>query len=765
MSPTTAFRAQVPRSGPMPINLSYRLGRDLGQSLAEIVEGDKPLALILVTLDSFTLFNRLYGDEAAGQVLEILEDLVRRLGPDTMAGARLLALDKSDPGSMVAVLENSPKVVGQLMERCLMLRAALRQQLNQQMVRLTGQSLTLNLGFAPVDVSDAERLPDLIYRALHDARQVAEGTLDAAGLDLLAEFRQLLEKPLLRAVYEPIVDITNGQVLGWESLARGPENEYFRSPQVMFDFAEEVGALFDLESTCREQAICGLGGLQSSQKLFLNIHPKTLSDPNFRSGNTLRLLAEHGLGPRDVVFEITERHSIRDFSLFNRALHHYRSQGFGVAIDDMGTGYSGLMRIARLRPDYLKVDMSLVRGIDSNPMQRALMETLVTFADKVGATLIAEGIETPTELSSLVSMGVRFGQGYYLAKPGNPKPFPQVTLGSQARAPQGSIQHSSHQSLLMRSLAQKAPMVSSSSLVRELKDLLDCDPISSCLVVDDGKVSGLVMSHSLDRLLGTRFGTSIYLDRSVKLVMDNQPLIVDANTPVQQAAEKAMNRDKFKLYDHVVVIDQDSVLGVASVQHMLDALAKVQVEMAKGANPLTGLPGNVALEQEIERRSNLEEPASFIYVDLDNFKTFNDTYGFQEGDRMIRMVADMLRWAVRRHGNGGDMVGHVGGDDYVVITTPEKSERICRAMVRCCARLLPKLYNAEHQEAGFIEAKGRDGKPGRFPLVSVSLGIVDCAGGACGLQHVGQRAADVKKWAKSKPGNVWVRDRRKACAA
>ena len=762
MPSTTALRAPVSKFGPMPINLSYRLGRDFGQSLAEIVEGDKPLALILVTLDSFTLFNRLYGDEAAGQVLEMLEDLLRHLGPATLTGSRLVALDKSDPGSMVAVLENSPKVVSHLMERCLLLRAALRQQLNQQMVRLTGQSLTLNLGFAPVEVTDAERLPDLVYRAMHDARQVAEGSLDACGLDLLAEFRQLVEKPLLRAVYEPIVDITNGDVLGWESLARGPENEYFRSPQVMFDFAEEVGALFDLESTCREQAICGLGTLQSTQKLFLNIHPKTLSDPNFQSGNTLRLLAEYGLGPRDVVFEITERHSIRDFSLFNRALHHYRSQGFGVAIDDMGTGYSGLMRIARLRPDYLKVDMSLVRGIDSNPMQRALMETLVTFADKVGATLIAEGIETSTELSSLVSMGVRYGQGYYLAKADNPKPYPQVSLGAHPRASLGAAASGSQSSLLMRGLAQKAPMVNSNTPVRRLKDLLDCDPISSCLVVDEGKVMGLVMSHSLDRLLGTRFGTSIYYDRSVKLVMDNQPLVVDAGTPVQQAAEKAMNRDKFKLYDHVVVIDQGEVMGVASVQHMLDALAKVQVEMAKGANPLTGLPGNVALEQEIERRSNAGEPASFIYVDLDNFKTYNDTYGFQEGDRMIRLVADMLRWAARRHGNQSDMVGHVGGDDYVVITTPERAERICRAVVRCCTRLLPRLYTREHREDGYIEAKGRDGKPGRFPLVSVSLGIVDCTT-SCGLLHVGQRAAEVKKWAKSKPGNVWVRDRRQLC--
>ena len=176
-----------------------------------------------------------------------------------------------------------------------------------------------------------------------------------------------------------------------------------------------------------------------------------------------------------------------------------------------------------------------------------------------------------------------------------------------------------------------------------------------------------------------------------------------------------MNRDRFKLYDHVVVIDQGAVLGVASVQHMLDALARVQVEMAKGANPLTGLPGNVALEQEIERRGNAGEPVSFIYVDLDNFKTYNDTYGFQEGDRMIRLVADMLRWAARRHGNHGDMVAHVGGDDYVVISTPDRAERICLAMVRCCARLLPKALHRRASRGRVHRGQGQGRKAGPLP--------------------------------------------------
>jgi EAL domain-containing protein (putative c-di-GMP-specific phosphodiesterase class I) len=227
-------------------------------------------------------------------------------------------------------------------------------------------------------------------------------------------------------VYQPIVDLRLGEVLGWEALARGPRDHYFRSPQMLFDFAEEVGWVFRLERVCREQAFAGLGALAHRQKLFVNIHPQTLGDPNFRPGETRQILERYGLRPHNVVFEITERHPIKDFTLFHRTLDHYRSQGYLVAIDDVGTGYSGLHSLAKVRPDFIKVDMGLIRGIDANPVQRALLETLVTFADKIGCSIVAEGIETETELTSIVDMGVHFGQGYFLARPSRPKPHPSL---------------------------------------------------------------------------------------------------------------------------------------------------------------------------------------------------------------------------------------------------------------------------------------------------------------------------------------------------
>lgn len=714
------------------------------------------MGLLWVRISGYSLFEKLYGQEISSGVFNHLHRSLIAALDDHLPGPGLRFVDRAEPGAFIILFE-AEYGLDDMADLSLRLRLAVKSLLNQEVVKQTGQSLDLEVGYAMLPLNGSRNLEHLLFNALSDARQVAEGTLDTAKLSLMSEFHEVVETPLLKAVYQPIVDLRNGHVLGWESLARGPAEGNFRSPTLMFDFAEEVGSVFALERCCREQAMAGLGGLEPGQKLFLNIHPQTLGDPSFKSGETLRLLERHGLKPYNVVFEITERHNVKDFTLFYRTLEHYRSQGYQVAIDDVGTGYSGLSRLAAVRPDYIKVDMSLVRGIDANPVQRSLIETLVAFCQKIGCDIICEGIETETELSSLQSMGVDYGQGYLLARPAAPKPHPQLRI-PLSRGVNGHARDWKC-SIPLSELNEPAPTVAPDALTRDVKNLLDSQPISGVVVVEGGKPLGLVMSHHLDRQLGTYFGTSLYYERSVSRLMDTTPLMADGSQPVEQVAKQAMCRDRFKLYDHIIVTKDGYLSGLVSVQKMLDALARVQVEMAKGMSPLTGLPGNVALEREIQRRCQNSLPASFIYCDLDHFKVYNDLYGFEAGDRMILLISRILVWAARRHGGNESFVGHVGGDDFVVVTPEEKAERTAKAVVRCFSRLVGGLYSAEDRAKGYVTAVGRQGHREKFPLVSVSLGIVDCHG-ACDLGQIGWRAAEVKKYAKSRAGNVYVRDRR-----
>ncbi len=243
---------------------------------------------------------------------------------------------------------------------------------------------------------------------------------DVSDTEQFREFQEILLTNNLHAVYQPIVSLATADTLGWEALTRGPANSYFTSPVNLFTYAEKHGQLYTLERTCRKLALRDMPPLQPKQKLFINIDPQTINDPNFVKGETRAILESLGLTPANVVLELTERRSIQDFTTFRKSLKHYRDQGYLIAIDDAGAGYSSLQSIVELHPEYIKMDMSLVRNVDSDTVKKALLETFVTFAQKVNCKIIAEGIETPQELETLIKLGITLGQGYLLAHPSSP---------------------------------------------------------------------------------------------------------------------------------------------------------------------------------------------------------------------------------------------------------------------------------------------------------------------------------------------------------
>lgn len=716
--------------------------------------------LFYFEIDNYAIFRSLLGADVGQALLGLMERELAGMAEEFLSDCALRFQERLEPGSFLILCAAPESCRDRLSTALAAFRLHLKGTLKRESLRLSGQVLDVLTGCARVTMPLRGSLEGAIYSALCDAQRTARGQLDGSKLTLLGEFRELIDGQRLGAVYQPIVNLSSGAIDAWEALTRGPKDSHFHSPSVLFDFAEEVGQVFHLERACREAAIRGMGSLGPEQKLFLNIHPRTLVSPDFSPGETLGLLEKHGMAPRQVVFEITERHCVKDFTLFHRTLEHYRGQGYQVAVDDVGTGYSGLWSIAEIRPDYLKIDMSLVRNVDTNPVKRALLETFVAFADKIGCRLIAEGVETPGELSTLMHLGVHYGQGYHLARPDQPKPMNIAALPRRgmSRGVLASLELKC--SLPLRDVTEPAQAVKPDSPVHEVRQLLHGSEAISAVVVVDGELPlGLVMSHHLDRALSTPYGLSLYSHRDVTRIMDSAPLTAEVDAPVEVVARKAMSREKFKIYDHIIVTERGRYVGIASVQRLLDTLALVQVEMAKGANPLTGLPGNVNIERELEARSAAGATFSIVYADLDNFKAFNDTYGFPEGDNVILLLSRIMTWAMRRHGASGDFLGHVGGDDFVLVTRPEKAERICKAVARCFGRHVRRHYPRGDRERGFVTARDRSGRITDFPLVSVSLAIVDCLG-QCSLDSIGLRAAEMKKFVKTMPGNSWARDRR-----
>lgn len=214
-------------------------------------------------------------------------------------------------------------------------------------------------------------------------------------------------------------------VLGFEGLTRGPIQSRFQSPLQLFKYAEEYGSLYTLEKTARELAFENSSTILSKdEKLFINLSPQVIYDPSFTPGHTISLLKQYKLSPQNIVFEITERSAIEDFSAFTKVLHHYRDQGFQIAVDDAGAGYSSLQAISEIQPDYIKVDRSLISKIHENNVKKHILDAFVTFAKKMDSIIIAEGIELEEELEAVIQLGIDCGQGYYISRPS----FPVVSI-------------------------------------------------------------------------------------------------------------------------------------------------------------------------------------------------------------------------------------------------------------------------------------------------------------------------------------------------
>jgi diguanylate cyclase (GGDEF)-like protein len=180
-------------------------------------------------------------------------------------------------------------------------------------------------------------------------------------------------------------------------------------------------------------------------------------------------------------------------------------------------------------------------------------------------------------------------------------------------------------------------------------------------------------------------------------------------------------------------------------------------ERAAGANPSTRLPGNIAIERTLRHRIEQSAPFAVCYADIDNFKAYNDTYSFLKGDAVIQQTAHVLLQAIERYGNHDDFVGHIGGDDFVVITTPDRAEQICAHAIGSFDLLAALFYDAATRERGYIDAHDRQGRPMRFPFVSLSIGIVSTAlHPIAHVAEVAQRSVEPKKRAKELLGSVYV---------
>ena len=214
-----------------------------------------------------------------------------------------------------------------------------------------------------------------------------------------------------------MVDLRSGEVLGYEAFSRGPKNSPLETPRAMFAMSNRIGVSSDLDSICRDAALRASADVAEQGKIFLNVLPENIDELGGKGGKLLALLHALSLDAGDVVLEFSERAADEDADAFISKLEHLKKVGFQVALDDVGTGFASQAILESVRPDYLKLDVSLVRNINDNLIKQELLHSLVRIAGRIDAAVIAEGIETEEEAATLLQAGTRYGQGYLFALP------------------------------------------------------------------------------------------------------------------------------------------------------------------------------------------------------------------------------------------------------------------------------------------------------------------------------------------------------------
>jgi EAL domain-containing protein (putative c-di-GMP-specific phosphodiesterase class I) len=274
------------------------------------------------------------------------------------------------------------------------------------------------IGSSSIVFDPKVRVERLIYRALHEARGEAYARSAKAETRVAESLRRIISNSEITAVFQPIFELPTMEILAFEALSRGPAGSGFEDGESLFGFAERSNLLLPLERACRRRILEDAGPIPASQLLFINLSPAAASDNEFLEGAFEKLVREKNFEPSRIVLEITERTYALNQQLFTDVLSELRREGFQIAVDDMGTGYSSFSSLAEIAPNYIKFDSVFVHEIHRHRIKRDLLDAMLSFAQKTGTHVIAEGIETQEELDTLLDLGVPFGQGFLLARPG-----------------------------------------------------------------------------------------------------------------------------------------------------------------------------------------------------------------------------------------------------------------------------------------------------------------------------------------------------------
>lgn len=562
----------------------------------------------------------------------------------------------------------------------------------------------------------------------------------------------------LGVALQPIVDINTGETVAFEALVRGHAALGFESIEEMFTHAANSNALIDLEACVIEKALKAFARMRRQfwALLFLNLDGRTLSVRAQISAKLNSVTRTLNLEPSDLCIELSERNRVLNTVRLAEEVGELRKAGYSVALDDFGVGDSGLQALYESNPSFLKIDRFFISSIQSDRKKKLMVSAIVDLAHSMGVRVIAEGVETVPELHACREIRCDLVQGYLVDHPQTDlarlrKFYPIITENRERRQKRISTE-------TIRACIEPLPSLPMQATLVDVFEFFKLHPEQNIIpVVDGGGVpQGIVREKDLKPYVYSPYGRDLLRNSSLGIGLKDflKPIpTTDMNSQLAPLLDLVSDRPE----DGVLVTEGIRYRGVLLAGSLVRLANDMRLAAASDRNPLTGLPGNAAIKEFLDKA--VADPTQMriaCYLDIDNFKPFNDKYGFRAGDRALLMFAELLKKLQVGH---DIFIGHVGGDDFFVGAAGQNTDLLLPRLAQLqanFARDAETLYSQEDREAGFIRGRDREGREQHFNLLSCTVAALEMPAAAevKDTEHVSNLLAAIKARAKLSKGSL-----------
>lgn len=575
-----------------------------------------------------------------------------------------------------------------------------------------------------------------------------------------SELENILEQKRLFPVFQPIVNLTDASIYAHEALTRGPQGTHMHTPDALLRAAALEELTRPFEYACMEAALQTWGRTKAQGRLFVNVSADALVKLYDKQGRERLTMLVHSFGvlPRMLVLEITEHERVSDMDQLAEVARELRSTGVSMALDDFGDGRSSLRLWSQLKPEIVKIDKYFTKDISAHADKLKTIQALQQIASIFGSELVAEGIETAQDLRVLRDLGINFGQGYFLGHPDRqPVKYAQIDAQRVLREREITVfpelSRAPNNGQLKNLPTVSAPTVNPRTTNDELAALFLGGPDLHAIALLEGeRPVGLINRARFMNEYSKLYYREVWGRKSCVSHANLEPRLIEKNHSIDQLLGILTSTDQRYLADGFIITDNGQYIGLGTGDQLVRSVTETRIEAARHANPLTFLPGNIPISLHIERL--LKKQVNFVacYADLNNFKTFNDHYGYWRGDEMIRLLAKVC---MEQCDSQRDFLGHVGGDDFIMlIQSPNWRER-CERVVADFDRCALMMFDESARNAGGIEAEDRQGVLRFFPCTTLSIGAVVIEGSSFTRpEQVANLAALAKHDAKRSGGGV-----------